>query len=127
MFAAFPKRSNLPGTVGHHISLNGAGTSVPTVQAKTGNGMSVARSGVGVLVITWADNPGTFVGFNYGFGAATATAVDGWTVVRSAFTAATSTADATLTLTIFSDTPAAADLATNSILDLTFIFRTVRA
>jgi hypothetical protein len=118
MANAYPLRTTQPEAKCHFVRLDGAGAAAPT---KTyGDGVTVARSGAGVLTLTWTDTPGTFLGATFGFGATTASDVDGFTACHGAY----STTTLVLPVNVFSDTPAAADLPANTSLTIIVWFKT---
>lgn len=118
----FPVISNTPGLKMHHVRLLGANGADPTKEL--GNGITVTRTGEGVYRLTWAQNPGTFVGMVGTFGAATPGDVKGMTVTRDTFTAATSTASAYLDISTWDSTFAADDIIATEYLDLVIMFKT---
>lgn len=52
-----------------------------------GQGVTVTYSTTGIVVLTWVDNPGTFIGATFGFQATTASGVKGYTCVPGAYSA----------------------------------------
>ncbi len=105
----------------HRMRLLGTGNgTVPTLDI--GHGVTLAWTATGRIKITWADNPGTFVGFGGmpAFGDTTQANVKGWTATRGVYPLTASTF--TLEIDIWNSTFAAADLATTSYLDLDLVF-----
>lgn len=111
---AFPLRSSEAETYQTEIRLLGTGADVPTKEL--GKGITVARTGTGVYTLTWADNPGTFLGWSPGLGAATPADVAGYTVVRDTY------ASKVLAISLFDATAAAVDLAADEYLDISVRF-----
>ena len=76
-----------------------------------GVGVTVAWTATGIVTLTWAENPGRFMGVTWGLQATTASALKGYTVVAGVF----STTAFTLAINITGDggggAPALADLA----------------
>lgn len=106
------------------VQLQGTGAAAPT-RLNTANNYSISRTGAGVIVISFNDDPGpTFQGLEgFGFGDATATIVLGWTVAVTAYTARSGSTPAKLTITIGNAANAAADLAATSTLALAIAFK----
>ena len=114
---AFPARTTVPDKVEHEIRLLGVNGADPTKEY--GPGVTVTRTGEGAYLITWAESPGTFVGWSCSFGAATPADLKGYTAVRdtydtSAFTLAFVTYDSTFT---------AADIIANQYADVRVTFK----
>lgn len=109
-----------PELIEHIIKLAGAGTSVP---GKTfGRGVTVGRTGVGVITLTYAEFPGTYVGLTgFGFESATQAGLKGYTVVTNAITSSV------ITINITSAAEALTDLASGQSLTLKFAFKRVNA
>lgn len=110
------------------VQLQGAGAAVPT-RLNTRNNYTLARTSAGVIVISFADDPGpTFQGLaGFGFGDPTATVVLGWTVCAGAYVARTGNTAAKVTITIGNGANAAADLAATSTLTLDLAFKQAAA
>lgn len=122
MLDAYDSYASEPETVLVPVRLLGTGASAPTVQQ--GKGFSISRTGVGAYTLTFQDNPGPYLNFTYGLEAATQSAMFGCTVVGK-YTAATSTAKATLAIALASGgtTPAARELAAAEFIHLTIGFK----
>jgi len=114
---AFDMRAGAPDVVAHVIRLLGTGAANFTKQV--GEGVTVVRSGTGAHTITWADNPGTYLGWSPAFGAATPADLAGHTAVREVYVAATKS----MAFTIYNASFAAHDLEADEYIDLTIIFR----
>lgn len=114
-----PTRSNVAELKEYHLRLLGTGASAPTKEL--GYGMTVTRTGVGAFRITWAANPGSFVNFTWGLGAATPGDVKGQTVTRDTFD--TSAGVYTLDVAMWSSTFAADELNATEYMDLTIRFK----
>jgi hypothetical protein len=104
----------------HRMSLTGAGAGV--VPALTiGHGVVLSWTATGRVLITWAENPGTFVGIGSAhFRDPTQSIVKGWTCTAGAYPASASTF--TLEIDFWNSAFAAADLALTSFLDLDLVF-----
>lgn len=114
-------RSTIPDERLYAIRLLGTGAADPTVEI--GQGITAPRQAAGVYRVTFAKNPGTFIGIRgHAFGAATPGDVKGQTLTRDTFTAATATASGYLDIAVWSSTFAADDLQTTEYLDLTIAF-----
>lgn len=112
-------RASEPAVHEYLIRLLGTGASVPTEEV--GSGVTISRTGAGVYKITWTDNPFTFVGVSYCFGAATPSAVKGYTMTRDTFD--TTSNVFSLEVSVWDSTFTAADLAANQYLDLVVRFK----
>lgn len=112
----YPPKSNTPERRGYDIRLLGANGADPTKEY--GDNVTVTRTGEGAYLITWAKNPGTFVGFRFGFGAATPADVKGYTAVRDTYDASTKS----LAFVVYDSTFTAADIIANQYLDLEVVF-----
>ncbi len=103
----------------HVLRLLGTGNgTVPTLDI--GHGVTLTWLATGRVRITWAENPGTFVGFSWGLRDTTQSNVKGMTVTAGLYPATASTF--TLEIDFWSSTFAAADLATTNYLDLCIMF-----
>lgn len=110
-------QSNVVKEIDQIIKLTGTGAAQPT--QTFGLGMSVNRTGVGVIEISWQELPGQYVGLKgHGFEATTIAALKGYTVVAGAFDPAT----AKVVINITNATDTLADLAANQHITLTFAF-----
>lgn|SRR3990167_658290 len=78
---AKPVRTNLAEVVTHRLFLLGANGADPSVVYGAA-GVTVTRTGEGAYRVAFGENPGTFVGFTYGFGATTPGDLKGYTVVH---------------------------------------------
>lgn len=114
----FPAKSSIPDERKYRIRLEGANGANP--ENELGQGVTVTRTGEGAYLVTWADNPGTFIGWGFGFGAATPADLKGYTVVRDTYDSSA----LTLAFVIYDSTFTAADLIVNQFLDLTIEFST---
>ena len=121
MAAPHVHRANRPHVVEYFLRLLGTGAADMTIQEGSFI-KSVTRTGAGTYLITFQQDPGLFLNWTFGFGSVTMTDIKGYTVVRGVFTAATTTAQATLAFTTFNSSFAATDMAANQFLDLTLAF-----
>jgi hypothetical protein len=58
---AYVDRATDPEVVKHLVRMQGTGASAPTKE--NGRGVTITRLGVGNYRLTWAENPGNFLGF----------------------------------------------------------------
>lgn len=117
-YAGFDKSSTLVKAKDHVITLEGAGVGQPV---KTdGPGITVNRTGVGVIDLTWDELPGKYVGLTgFGFEATTPADLKGFTVVSTRFDSAT----LKVTINVTSNLDALTDLVAGQFLTLQFTFR----
>jgi len=107
-----------PDYVGSIIRFTGNGTGAVT--KNFGRGVTVTRTGVGILTIVWDEFPGVFIGImGWSFSATTASGVKGWTVVPGDYV--TSTRTLTINMTNGSDT--LADLSSTQQLTMMISFK----
>lgn len=100
---------------GRYLGVNGA---APTLEVG-GQGFTVTRTGEGAYLATWADNPGTFIGWTApGFGAATPADLKGYTAVRDTYDSSTFS----IAFVVYDSTFTAADIIANQYMDLEFVF-----
>ncbi len=85
-----------------------------------GRNISISRTGTGAYLLTWAQNPGNFVGWSAGIGAATPANVAGHTVVRGEYSASAKT----LAFVVYNAADAAHDLAADEYVDVQCMFVT---
>jgi hypothetical protein len=78
--AAFDAQCSEPRAVCQFVRILGTGAADPTEEI--GAGVTCTRVAEGKYRVTFSDNPGTFIGFSYGLGAATPSDVKGHTVQR---------------------------------------------
>jgi hypothetical protein len=107
-----------PGVREHVISLTGTGAADPT--KNYGQGVAVTRTGAGAYLITWAENPGRFVGWTFSMGATTPGDVAGHTAIRGAYNSSAFT----LAFVLYSSSFAAHDLAALEEFDIICRFKT---
>jgi len=110
----YDDKSTIPETRKYKIRLLGANGANPTEQL--GQGVAVTRTGEGAYLITWASNPGIFVGWSIGFGAATPADLAGYTAVRDTYSSNT------LAFVVYNSSFAAADLIADQYADITVEF-----
>lgn len=115
----FDVKSSVPGMRQVHIRLLGTGAADPTKQV--GQGVAVTRTGVGAHRIQLAENIGQFVGWSWAFAADTPANVDGWTAVRTQYDATNKRLD----YVIYNDTPAPAELAAATYIDIIVYFAAI--
>lgn len=104
------------------LRYTGNGTGQPT--KIYGKNITLNRTGVGVIDITWTEMPGTFGGCaGFCFDAATQSGVKGFTVVPGAYSNSTRT----LTINTTNAAETLVDLSTVQNLSLTFWFKRTNA
>ena len=118
----YPPKDSIPDLRTYRIRVLGVNGADPTEQL--GQGVAVTRTGEGAYKITFAQNPGTFVGWSYAFGAATPADLKGYTAVRDTFTAQSGTTLGYLEFVVYDSTFTAADLIANQYADITVEFST---
>jgi hypothetical protein len=116
----FPAKTNIAEERKHRIRMLGTGNgTVPTLDL--GHGVTLLWVATGRIKITWAENPGTFVGLDgWGFRDATQGNVKGWTATAGVYPLTASTF--TIEIDFWNSSFAAADLAATSYLDLILVF-----
>jgi hypothetical protein len=121
----FESAETLAQTRKHRLQLQGTGAgTVPTMVI--GHGVTLSWTATGRVLITWAENPGTFVGVDGAtYRDATQANVKGWTLTAGAYPASASTF--TLEIDFWNSTFAAADLAATSFLDLCLVFSELKS
>lgn len=103
------------------IRLQGNTTSALTlVEPAASSGLTLARTSEGIHTITFSDNPGNYVGFNWGLEDATPGNVDDHIVAVDNYTSKVLTFTVTDLVT---GTKELQDLATTSYLTLTLFFK----
>jgi hypothetical protein len=121
---AWQKKSTEPDTIELEVTMVGNATITTTPTKGYGKGVTLNRTGVGVITLTLAENIGSFVGGAGKFSfqtAGTASTLAGWSVVFGAF----DTAQKVVTVNIFNGSLAAADLLTGATLALQMPFKRV--
>lgn len=108
--------------VDHFVGIVGAGTAQPT---KTeGAAITLNRTGVGIIDVSWSGNPGTYMGVKGRcFESTTIAALKGYSVVAGTYDV--TNRKITLNITDASDT--LADLAATQRLSITFAFKNAPA
>ncbi len=105
-FDAYPARDTEQDVRHHLVQLLGTGASAPT--KVIGKGITVSYTAAGRYLLTWASNPGEFLGFTWGLQATTQADVKGHTVTAGAYPATASTF--TLEIDLWDSAFAAEDL-----------------
>ena len=119
----FPSKTSAPEERNYRIRLLGINGADPT--RELGQGVTITRTGEGAYLITWASNPGTFVGWSCNFGAATPADLKGYTAVRDIYD---TTADVfTMPFVIYDSTFNAADIIANQYADICVTFKETTA
>jgi hypothetical protein len=108
--------SSQPETWSHFVKFVGGTTAVTKLY---GPGVSVTYVSTGVVDVTWAENPGTYLGFTFGLHATTVSALKGYTIVGGDYNATTRTVRLNITNSSF----ALADLAASQWAMLHFLFK----
>ncbi len=119
----YASKSSVPEEREFKLRFVGTGNgTVPTIVV--GHGVTAIWTATGRIKLTWAENPGTFVGMTgFGFHDATQANIKGWSVTSGAWPLTASTF--TLEFDIWNGTTAA-DLATTSYLNVTFSFSNLK-
>ncbi len=120
---AFPVRASDPGIYTTKVRLLGTGAADPT--EVYGADVSAVRTAAGRYTLTWATNPGTFVGYSWGVQSTTINATRGVTVTVGVFstTAYTLEVDVWDFLAQAAGVTVARDLAALEWLNLSFDFQ----
>lgn len=118
MINGYWSRSNVPAEVVHRLRLLGANGADLTRQEPTYAGVAVTRTGEGAYRATFTDNPGNFVGWFFGFGAATPADLKGYTAVRDTWDATNKRLD----FVVYDSTFTAADLIADQYIDIHMVF-----
>lgn len=115
----YPPKSSIPDERKYRIRLLGVNNADPTEQL--GQGVAITRTGEGAYLITWAENPGTFIGWAPpGFGALTPADLKGYSAVRGVYNASART----LAFVVYNSSFAAADLIADQYADIVVEFST---
>lgn len=101
---AFPIKGNNPEEVEYLVRMVGGSAAVTGV---IDAGVAVTYVGTGDYLLTWAENPGTFLGATSGLQATTASDIKGHTVIFGAWDSSAFT----LAVKLFNASDAAHDLA----------------
>lgn len=118
---AYPVRATQPEVRQHIISMVGTGASAPT--KLYGLGVTITRTSAGLYLLTWAENPGTFLCMAHTLGADTPSALVGYTLVRDTYDPATRSMEIRLSNT----TDVVTDLAAAQYIDLIVCFKETTA
>lgn len=122
----FDDKETLASVRHHRLQLQGGGAGVvPTVVI--GHGVTLSLTATGRVKVTWAENPGTFVGIGSAFFRDNASqgTVKNWEVSGGVYPLTAGTF--TFEFDIWNSAGAAADLATTSFLDIDFVFSELKA
>lgn len=115
-----PVRST-PSRNDYTLRILGTGAADPTLEK--GSDVTVAHQATGVYRITFTQGPGAFVAVaGHCFGAATPSAVKGYTLTRDTPTAGTATTHPYLDISVWNSSFVASDLAATQYLDITIAF-----
>lgn len=114
--ATYEAQANVPSPRYHHVRMVGTGAAAPTKQV--GQGITITRTAVGVYRLTWAENPGIFVGLNDGLQAVTPGDIKNHSLVWDTYDAATRSIEVTL----WDAAAAAHDLAANEFIHAMIVF-----
>lgn len=118
MLNGMPIRGNLADLHVELVTMEGTGAAAPT--KLHGPGITITRTSEGLIKLTWAENPGNFVGMLWGLGAATPSAVAGHTVTYDDYDSSTKSIEVLFSEQDFS----IFDLADNEYATLVFLFKT---
>lgn len=120
-----PARASEPESWAEYISYTGNATGAP---AKLfGKGVTVARTGVGVWLITFTDPPGNLLSYNCELQGTVPSSLAGFTTVLGAFTPASGATKASVSVSFFSSTFAAVDLTAAQTANLILWFKRAQA
>lgn len=109
-------KSSIPEERNYRVRLLGVNDAAPTKEL--GHGITATRTGEGAYLLTWADNPGTFIGWSCSFAAATPADLKGYTAVRDTYDATTKS----LAFVVYTSGFVAADLIANQYADIVVTF-----
>lgn len=112
---AFPARSTTPEVEEHLIRIQGAGAADPVNE--TARGVTVTHVATGQYRITWAEDPGAYVGATYGLEAATPGDAAGHTLIFDTY------ASNVLDFIVYDAADAADDLEANEYATLRVAFK----
>lgn len=116
----YPPKTSIPGERKYRIRILGVNGADPTEEL--GQGVTVTRTGEGAYLITWADHPGTFIGWAPpAFGALTPADLKGYSAVRGVYNASAKT----LAFVVYDSAFNAADLIANQYADIVVEFSTL--
>ena len=115
---AYPTRATSPEVVEHHFRLLG-GTTAVTKESGSAPGVTAAYSTTGTYTLTFTQDPGTFLNWGYGLGAATPGDLAGHTAIRDTW----DTTNHVFTFIVYNASFAAHDLAANEYIDITLRFQ----
>lgn len=115
MLQAYPARSTSPELEEHIVRIQGAGAANPTNE--TARGVTVTHVATGQYRMTWAEDPGSFIGATASLEAATPGDVAGHTVIFDTY--ASNVQD----FFVYNSTFAAHDLAANEYATLRVAFK----
>jgi hypothetical protein len=117
-------RSSIAGESHIKVGLTGTGAAVPTLRA--GNGITITRTAAAVYRVTFADNPGTWIGVVGCFlRAAAPAAVKNFSVTTGDYVPPAGNADGYIEISVWNGGGIATDLAAAQYLDITFAFSTL--
>ncbi len=115
----YDPKSSAPGERNYRIRLLGVNDANPTAQV--GQGVVVTRTGEGAYLITWANNPGTFIGWTECFGALVPGDLKGYTAVRGVYS---TTSDVfTMAFVTYNSSFSAADIIADQYADICVTFK----
>lgn len=112
-----PSRTSVNEERLYRFRLLGTGAADPTVEIG-GRDVSADETATGVYLITWKYAPGLFIGWSYGFGAATPADLKGFTAVRDTF----DTTNQQLEIRVYNASGTLADLAATQYIDVCVAF-----
>ena len=116
---AFPLRTNIPEGFLWFARILGVNGANPTTQIG-GEGATITRVSEGLYRVDFAENPGTFLGGYFGYGAATPADLRGYNAVRDTWDATEFRFD----FSVYpSDGGAIGDIIANQYLDIFIYFR----
>lgn len=118
----YPESVDVPESRLRFVRLLGTGAAAPTVE--TGRGVTCTRTSIGLYKLTWAEQPGAYVGLaGVSLEAATPADLVGHSVIADTYDATTRSIE----LRLANNADAAHDLAALEWINLTFRFKQTSA
>lgn len=112
--------TSVPQERAYNLRLLGANGANPTIQEGTLCGITATRTGEGAYRLTFSstNNPGKFIGWFVGFGAATPADLKGYTAVRDTY----DSSGLILDFVVYDSSFAAADIIADQYIDVHLVF-----
>ncbi len=122
ILSPYPVRNSTPELVEH--TFLGVGTGADELTVSYGPGLTSVRQSAGVHRVSFAQDPGTFVGYSFAFQGATPANVAGHTVVLDTWVVASGSTLGYFDVTVYNASDAAHDLIATELVSITFKFVT---